>query len=140
MDFPTFSTFSTFLKESLWGQDFVEKLKKLKKLEKPTFFKPSKPKMLKKLVSTTLSTVSSFLKESLLGQDFFVEKLKKLKKLENQLFSSLPSRNFEQVGFSNFFNFSERKSLGPRLLCGKVEKVEKVGKSTFLSGLPSRKS
>ena len=93
--------------------------------------------MLNKLVSTTFSI---FLKESLWGQDFFVEKLKKLKKLENPPFcQAFQAENLEQVGFYNFFNFSERKSLGPRLLCGKVEKVEKVGKTTFLSGLPSRK-
>ena len=44
----------------------MEKLKKLRKLAKPTFFKPSKPKMLKKLVFPTFSTflVSSVLMEN----------------------------------------------------------------------------
>ena len=39
----------------------------------------------------------------------------------------------KKVGFSNFFNFSERKSLGPRFLCGTVEKVEEVGKTNFFN-------
>ena len=63
---PTFSSFSTFPQRNLGPRDSFRKVEKVEKVGKPTFFKPSMSKMLKKLVFPTFSTfiVSSFLMEN----------------------------------------------------------------------------